>query len=72
MKESEIEMLSMHGLPVRQRFLTTGQIVYECPYCSFKSRYHCHDLDIECRLNAYAEIHQHMKGHADRARSHAP
>ena len=67
--EDEIEILSMHGMPVRQRFSANGQIIYECPYCHFRVSYDCHASDVECRLNAYGKIHAHMKAHADRTAS---
>lgn len=65
----EVEILSMHGMPVRQRFSENGRVAYECPYCHFRVGYDCHSTDVECRLSAYAEIHAHMKAHADRARA---
>lgn len=55
----------IHGYPVKCEWRADGNVVYRCPWyeCHFQSGYSYKASDVECRLNAYVEMHDHLKKH---------
>jgi len=62
---SETQTVSIHGYPVVQEWRADGTVVYRCPFrsCDFQTSYRCQAADAECRLQAYVEMHDHIKEH---------
>ena len=55
----------IHGYPVKCEWRADGNVVYRCPWyeCPFQTSYFCENDDVECRLSAYLEMHEHLKEH---------
>jgi hypothetical protein len=61
----EITTIVIHGYPVKCEWHSDGNVIYHCPKygCPFQVRYSCKDKDVECRLVAYTQMHDHLKKH---------
>jgi len=55
----------IHGHPVWCDWQDDGTVVYRCPWdeCGFQTSFPCNDEDVECRIDAYVEMHDHIKSH---------
>ena len=61
----EITTIVIHGYPAKREWRSDGRVIYHCPWyeCPFQTSYSCKDEDVECRLNAYTEMHDHLITH---------
>lgn len=61
----EAQTVNIHGYPVIQEWHPDGRVVYCCPFrtCLYQTSYSCRAADAECRLSAFVEMHDHIKGH---------
>jgi hypothetical protein len=62
---SETSIAVIHGYPVPCEWYPDGSVIYRCPWyeCTFQTSYSCQDEDLECRLQAYTQMHEHLKTH---------
>jgi hypothetical protein len=65
--EREISTIQIHEYPVKSEWLPDGKVVYSCPIhqCGFQTSFPCEAEDVECRLDAYVEMHDHLKAHSE-------
>lgn len=61
------DKILIHGHPVWVIWTADEQVVYKCPWreCDFQTSYPCKAEDVECRIDAYVEMHDHIKSHLD-------
>ncbi|MFQ5796681.1 MAG: hypothetical protein ACE5JP_16760 [Candidatus Bipolaricaulia bacterium] len=65
MQREPDEVISVHGYPVEFYYDLDGEGIYICPLydCHFRTSFQVSDQDVESRIRAYTEIHEHIKEH---------
>jgi len=60
-----VKRVMIHGLAVKVTWHSDGHVIYSCPWhgCQFQTSFPGEAEDVECRLDAYVEMHDHLKAH---------
>ena len=59
--------IMINGYPVRCEWRPDGNVVYLCTSdgCAFEAGFSSDDRDVEGRLDAYVNMHDHIKAHIE-------